>query len=214
MRTNPDFAHLLQRMTHDMVDRIFDAMPQIEATHGIAPEDGYIRPITLFGGEPLLQQNRDLVEHILARAQQGGTRGLTVVTNATDLGAYEDLLGPENLADLQHSGRRTRGARQAPRLPGRSGIVRRDRRQRHDGALPRSADQHPPERRPGQRRPPAAARPDLRGPGMVRPPELRRLHRADNRGQRQDRTRDALLQLGTRSGAGRTACRRAVDERH
>lgn len=101
MRTSPDFVHLLQRMTHDMVDRIFDAMPQIEATHGIAPEDGYTRPITLFGGEPLLQQNRDLVEHILARAQQGGTRGLTVVTNATDLGAYEDLLGPENLADLQ-----------------------------------------------------------------------------------------------------------------
>jgi uncharacterized protein len=101
MRTNPDFAYLLQRMTHEMVDRIFDAMPRIEAGHGIAPEDGYVRPITLFGGEPLLRQNHDLIEHIVSRAHQGGTRSLTVVTNATDLDAYENLLGPENLAYLQ-----------------------------------------------------------------------------------------------------------------
>jgi uncharacterized protein len=101
MRTDPDFAYLLKRMTHEMVDRIFDAMPQIEAMHGIAPEDGYVRPITLFGGEPLLRQNRDLIEHILNRAHRGGTRSLSAVTNATDLDAYEDLLGPENLADIQ-----------------------------------------------------------------------------------------------------------------
>jgi uncharacterized protein len=93
MRTKPDFAYLLKRMTPAMVDRIFDAMPQIEALHGIVPENHYTRPITLFGGEPLLRENRDLIEHILDRALEGGTKMCSVVTNATDLDAYEDLLG-------------------------------------------------------------------------------------------------------------------------
>jgi uncharacterized protein len=101
MRTNPDFSYLLKRMTHPMVDRIFDAMPNIEANHGISPEDGYLRPITLFGGEPLLRENRDLIEHILQRARQGGTQSCSVVTNGTDLDAYADLLGPGGLAALQ-----------------------------------------------------------------------------------------------------------------
>lgn len=97
MRTNPDFAHLLKRMSHPMVDRIFDAMPQIEAMHGIAPDSGYVRPLTLFGGEPLLRENRDLIEHILDRARQP----VNAITNATDLDAYEDLLGPGRVNKLQ-----------------------------------------------------------------------------------------------------------------
>ena len=101
MRTNPEFSYLLKRMTHPMVDRIFDAMPNIEANHGISQEDGYRRPVTLFGGEPLLRANRDLIEHILQRARQGGTDSCSVVTNGTDLDAYADLLGPAGLAALQ-----------------------------------------------------------------------------------------------------------------
>lgn len=101
MRTDPKFAYLLKRMSHGMVDRIFDAMPQIEATHGIAPDSGFSRPITLFGGEPLLRANRDLIEQILSRAQQGGTQTLSVVTNATDLDAYSDLLGQGGITQLQ-----------------------------------------------------------------------------------------------------------------
>ncbi len=46
MRTDPSFAYLLKRMSHGMVDRIFDAMPQIEAIHGIAPDSGFVRPVT------------------------------------------------------------------------------------------------------------------------------------------------------------------------
>jgi uncharacterized protein len=101
MRSNPDFSYLLKRMTHPMVDRIFDAMPNIEAIHGLSPEDGYRRPITLFGGEPLLRENRDLIEHILDRARQGGTESCAVVTNGTDLDAYADLLGSAGLSALQ-----------------------------------------------------------------------------------------------------------------
>lgn len=101
MRTKPEFSYLLKRMTHPMVDRIFDAMPQIEALHGFAPEDGFVRPVSLFGGEPLLRENRDLIDHILQRAKQGGTQTCAVVTNGTDLDAYEDILGPAGLTPLQ-----------------------------------------------------------------------------------------------------------------
>ncbi len=101
MRTNPNFVHLLKRMTIPMADRIFDAMPQIEARHGIAPESSYVRPITLFGGEPLLRDNRDLIEHILQRAHDGGTRAISAISNATDLDAYADLLGPDGIEQIQ-----------------------------------------------------------------------------------------------------------------
>jgi uncharacterized protein len=101
MRSDPGFAHLLRRMTIPMADRIFDAMPQIEARHGIAPGSGFARPITLYGGEPLLAENRDLVEHILARAHAGGTPDVTAVSNATELDAYADLLGPGAIGKLQ-----------------------------------------------------------------------------------------------------------------
>lgn len=101
MRTNPSFAYLLKRMSHTVVDRIFDAMPQIEAMHGIAPGSGYERPITLFGGEPLLRENRDLIQHILDRAHAGGTKALNAISNGTDLDAYQDLLGPGNINSLQ-----------------------------------------------------------------------------------------------------------------
>jgi len=101
MRTDERFAYLLKRMSIPMADRIFDAMPQIESMHGIEQEAGYRRPITLFGGEPLLRENRDLIEHILVRARDGGTPSLTAITNGTDLDAYEDLLGPDGLSWFQ-----------------------------------------------------------------------------------------------------------------
>ena len=101
MRTNPNFAYLLKRMSHAVVDRIFDAMPQIEAMHGIAPDSGFERPITLFGGEPLLRENKDLIQHIVDRAHAGGTNSLNAISNGTDLDAYRDLLGPANISSLQ-----------------------------------------------------------------------------------------------------------------
>jgi uncharacterized protein len=101
MRTNPSLAYLLKRMTIPMADRIFDAMPQIEARHGITPGSGYARPIILFGGEPLLRDNRDLIEHIVDRAHAGGTPSVQAISNATDLDCYADLLGPDGIADIQ-----------------------------------------------------------------------------------------------------------------
>lgn len=62
MRSDARYGHLLRRMTPEMVDRIFAAMPQIEAHHNI-PEGAETRfEIGLFGGEPLLAENRGIVE--------------------------------------------------------------------------------------------------------------------------------------------------------
>src|SRR6185436_10324379 len=68
MRTDCSLKHLLRTMRVPMVDRIFDALPQIEERHGLDPGTPRRRSFGLFGGEPLLAQNRPVVEHILQRA--------------------------------------------------------------------------------------------------------------------------------------------------
>lgn len=98
MRTNPAFQHLLTGMTPALVDRIFDAMPALEAER--ASSDGP-RSIGLFGGEPLLAENRPAVEHIVRRAHAMGPTRLWAVSNATELEAYEDLLGPGGIGSVQ-----------------------------------------------------------------------------------------------------------------
>ncbi|TRU69792.1 MAG: SPASM domain-containing protein [Microcystis viridis Mv_BB_P_19951000_S69] len=101
MRTNPAYKHLLTRMSPEVVDRIFAAMPQIEAAHGV-PEDADLpRNITLFGGEPLLAENRSTIEYILERAFASGKANFSAVTNGTELEAYQDLLAPEKISWLQ-----------------------------------------------------------------------------------------------------------------
>jgi uncharacterized protein len=72
MRTDSSFRHLLHRMKPEMVDRIFAAMPKIEAMQGV-PEDAEVQlNIGLFGGEPLLAANRPIVEYILGKARERG----------------------------------------------------------------------------------------------------------------------------------------------
>lgn len=101
MRTDASFHHLLRTMSVAMVDRIFEAMPVIEERHGIAAGGTPNRDIGLFGGEPLLAAHRPTVERIVSRARELGTTGLWAVTNATELDAYEDLLGQGGISFVQ-----------------------------------------------------------------------------------------------------------------
>jgi uncharacterized protein len=101
MRTDPAYAHLLRAMTPAMVDRIWRGMERIEAAHGIAPEARGPRDLTLFGGEPLLAENRAVIDSIFAKAAQTGGARFGAVTNATELDAYADLIGPDGIAFLQ-----------------------------------------------------------------------------------------------------------------
>lgn len=101
MRTNPAFKHLLQTMQPEMVDRIFAAMPQIEVGHGV-PEDADLpRNITFFGGEPLLEETRPIVEYVVNKALSLGKAEFTAVTNGTELHAYKGLLGAGKISSLQ-----------------------------------------------------------------------------------------------------------------
>ena len=98
MRTDCNFKHLLNTMRPAIVDRIFDAMPEIESIHGVDENKPLRRNIGFFGGEPLLAANRDIVQYIMEKA---GNADFWAVTNATELEAYEDLLGPEGIARIQ-----------------------------------------------------------------------------------------------------------------
>ena len=101
MRTDRRFSHLLRTMQCSMVDRIFTAMRHIEANHAV-PEDAQLRrTIGFFGGEPLLESNRPIVEYIVHKALTCGEASFWAVTNGTDLQAYQDLLGPEGISRLQ-----------------------------------------------------------------------------------------------------------------
>ncbi|HBL30207.1 MAG TPA: radical SAM protein, partial [Acidobacteria bacterium] len=101
MRTDPGYSHLLKRMTPAMVDRIFLAMPKVEALHGIPSEAETKMDIGFFGGEPLLADNRPIVEHVIGRARARGAARFWAISNGTELDAYEDLLSPELLGNVQ-----------------------------------------------------------------------------------------------------------------
>lgn len=101
MRTNPAFKHLLRTMQPEMADRIFAAMPKIEVSHGVPENSELARNITFFGGEPLLEESRPIVEYILNKALSLGKVRCSAVTNGTDLHAYQDLLGPDKISLLQ-----------------------------------------------------------------------------------------------------------------
>ncbi len=101
MRTNPAFAHLLRVMTPETVTRIFDAFPALEAEHEIEPSTDMLRSIGFFGGEPLLAMSRSIVEMIINEALLRGRATFYAVSNATELEAYDDLLGPGLLSSLQ-----------------------------------------------------------------------------------------------------------------
>lgn len=101
MRTDPSFRRLLTTMRPEMVDRIFQALPEIEAVHGVEAGAGGRRSVGFFGGEPLLARHRPIVEHVMTRARELGDALFWAVTNATELDAYHDLLGPDQLGRLQ-----------------------------------------------------------------------------------------------------------------
>jgi uncharacterized protein len=100
MRTQQEFRHLLRTMTREMADRIFAALPAIERQHGIE-DDERTRTVGLFGGEPLLKRSRGIVEYIMDKAREMGPTQFWAVSNATELQAYEDLIGPDGISTIQ-----------------------------------------------------------------------------------------------------------------
>ncbi|MDR1898245.1 MAG: SPASM domain-containing protein [Prevotellaceae bacterium] len=79
----------------EMVDKAYNSIFMIEPEHRLRPN-----VILLYGGEPLLKDNKDIVEYIVNKGKDLGFR-FTAVTNGYDLAEYEHLLSPECIFMLQ-----------------------------------------------------------------------------------------------------------------
>lgn len=106
MRTKAEFRYLLRTMTPETADLVLAAMLKIESLRpGANGTDGKgitgPRSVTFFGGEPLLAESRAIVERLIVGVQVMGPADIGAVTNATELDAYDDLLGPKAISWLQ-----------------------------------------------------------------------------------------------------------------
>lgn len=81
--------------TREMVDRAYDVMLEIgphKELHG--------KQILLYGGEPLLKANKEIVTYMVEKGCSLGY-SFTAITNGYDLEEFLDILGPEKLHTLQ-----------------------------------------------------------------------------------------------------------------
>lgn len=83
-------------MTKELVDKAFEAIEIMKPTITKMPG----KKLALYGGEPLLKQNYELVSYIVRRARE---EGFTVyaVTNGYDLDSYTEILGEDGLSMTQ-----------------------------------------------------------------------------------------------------------------
>ena len=83
------------KMDKNCVDIVYRSIDQLASEVG--PISG---GITLYGGEPLQERNRDVVEYIVKKGVERGQE-LAAVTNGHDLDIYLDLLGKGKISVLQ-----------------------------------------------------------------------------------------------------------------
>lgn len=81
--------------TKDMVDKAYSAIDSIEIK-----EEYRSNTILLYGGEPLLKENREIIEYIV---NEGTKKGFVfnAITNGFDLESYIDLLSMDKIRFLQ-----------------------------------------------------------------------------------------------------------------
>lgn len=84
-----------QVFTKKMVDKAYDTISQIEPNSKLRP-----KVITLYGGEPLLSQNKEIVEYIIDKGKHLGY-SFFAVTNGYDLADFKHLLNPNTIQKLQ-----------------------------------------------------------------------------------------------------------------
>jgi len=82
-------------LSTDEVDAIYTSIEQLFPGTDITG-----KRITLFGGEPLLSKNRDLVNYIIEKGKEKGI-GFAAVTNGHDLNEYIPLLGEGQISYMQ-----------------------------------------------------------------------------------------------------------------
>lgn len=81
--------------TKEMTDKAYLAIEKI-----VPSKEQYPRNIILYGGEPLLENNRDTLSYIISKGKEKGFR-FSAITNGYDLDAYNDLLSSETFTHMQ-----------------------------------------------------------------------------------------------------------------
>lgn len=84
-----------QAFTREMVDRAYAAMEEI-GPH----REFHVKQILLYGGEPLLGENKEIVRYMVEKGHALGYR-FKAITNGYDLEEFRDLLNPEMIYTLQ-----------------------------------------------------------------------------------------------------------------
>ena len=86
-----------QVFTRKMVDRAYAAMREIEPRREL-----HAKNVLLYGGEPLLAKNKDIISYIVEKGVAEG-RKFYAVTNGYDLDCFVDLLSNEKINQIQVS---------------------------------------------------------------------------------------------------------------
>ncbi len=81
-------------MDEATVDAAFRAIEKLQ------PEDQQRAPITLYGGEPLMPRNLEIVEYMVQRSTEAGY-ALHATTNGVGLAHYRHLLGAGKIEEIQ-----------------------------------------------------------------------------------------------------------------
>lgn len=83
------------QFTKELIDKAYSAFEQIEGNRSL-----HSNSILLYGGEPLLKENKDIVNYIV---KKGSSLGYTFssITNGYDLNEYKELLSPKKISQIQ-----------------------------------------------------------------------------------------------------------------
>lgn len=81
--------------SQEMVDKVYSAINQIEPNKELRSNQ-----MLLYGGEPLLRENVQIVKYILEKGEQLGY-SFKIITNGYDLNYFLDILSPINTSLLQ-----------------------------------------------------------------------------------------------------------------
>lgn len=82
-------------ISEELVDKAFEAILEIEPVDQLRK-----KVIQLFGGEPLLKENRKIIEYIVKKGEQLGL-AFIATTNGYDLDYFDDLLQVNRIQGLQ-----------------------------------------------------------------------------------------------------------------
>lgn len=84
-----------KKFTKELVDKVFSMFEKIESNRSL-----HNNSLLLYGGEPLLKENKEVVSYIVKKGCDLGY-SFSTITNGYDLEEYKDLLAPDKIGRIQ-----------------------------------------------------------------------------------------------------------------